>query len=1004
MITTLMREKRGIRLLLCLVFAAVLTACSVCTGYGESVIREINSSGNTSTKLTVNPFSYNERFSAVLYNNRNGLPTSEANAIAQTGEGFLWIGSYSGLVRYDGCTFERTETSAGITNVRCLYVDSRDRLWVGTNDSGLFLMDKGKVQNWSRKNGLKSISIRSIAEGTDGYIYIGTTAGIIKVDTDLNLSAVADVRITAQTIRDLRLGSDGLIYGLTDNGDLFTMRDSRIQFFLSHEECRIQGILAILPDPKHPGNLYVGTDDSTLYSGSLERNFASLGKKSIAPLYLVERFEAINGQIWICAGNGIGKVDSEGFHLLENVPMNNSIGHVITDYEGNLWFTSTRQGIMKIVRNQFSDLSERYNLPEAVVNSTCMYNRQLFIGTDTGLIVIENDRKAAAIPLTKAVTASGEAIDATDLLKYLNGVRIRSIILDSQGRLWISTWRKYGLLCYENGELIQYTPEDGIFSDKVRVVSECEDGSILAAVTGGVNIIRDGRVTTGYGAEAGISNVEILTVTEGFNREILLGSDGGGIFAISEGRARHIGTNEGLRSEIILRIKRSSRYGVYWIVTGNSLAYMTPDYQVTTIKDFPYSNNYDLYENSSGDVWVISSNGIYEISGEELLSGGPMEPMYLGIGNGLPYVGTANSYSELTKDGDLYIAGTMGVVKVNIDHSFESIGELKVALPYIEADGIYYFPDENGKYNIPGNVHKLTIYPRVFSHLLINPLVSFRLDGFDSIDTTVSRENLDETDYTNLPNGTYQFIIRVQDPAGNTDKTVSYQIVKGKETSVKAAGSIILDIASLFFMAGILIYTSLYRKRGRLDGRLFFAMTLTNMIWAVSDLMVYLLEGSTFPGAKFLLILGTIIFYVGTTDFTWMFLLYMEYRLHQNLKRLKIYNTIFCIPCVLLLAALIISLKTGWIFTITEDNIFHYGPYSNLAFLPAAFYMLLAMIRIGKMDIRLVFLGILIIAVRIILGIWIPEIVSTAFFYTVLLVCMYSQYNETTAEKEAEAL
>ena len=78
---------------------------------------------------------------------------------------------------------------------------------------------------------------------------------------------------------------------------------------------------------------------------------------------------------------------------------------------------------------------------------------------------------------------------------------------------------------------------------------------------------------------------------------------------------------------------------------------------------------------------MISSNGIYEIPAEELLAGGPVRPVFHGIANGLPYVATANSFSELTADGDLYIASSVGVVKVNIEKPFENIGELKVALP-----------------------------------------------------------------------------------------------------------------------------------------------------------------------------------------------------------------------------------------------------------------------------------------------------------------------------------
>ena len=337
MVTTDVRKKRNgrIRPLLCLMFAVIVAVQWGFMGCGKA-----------DAALTVDPFRYSERYSAVLYDNRSGLPTSEANAIEQTSDGFIWIGSYAGLIRYDGNTFEHFDSSMGISNVRCLYVDSRDRLWIGTNDSGVFLSSKGEIRTWNKGDGLKSISIRAIAEDADGAIYVATVAGIARIDAELNLSVLQDERIAGQSIRDIRRGCDGLIYGLSEAGDLFTVEKNELRFFLSHEECRVQGILSIFPDPKRAGVLYLGTENSQVFYGNLERNFSSMGVKDISPLRNVERFEAINNQIWICAGNGIGRLDSQGFHSLDNTPMNNSVGHVMTDYEGNLWFTSTRQGVM----------------------------------------------------------------------------------------------------------------------------------------------------------------------------------------------------------------------------------------------------------------------------------------------------------------------------------------------------------------------------------------------------------------------------------------------------------------------------------------------------------------------------------------------------------------------------------------------------------------------------------------------------------------------------------
>ncbi|HAL59941.1 MAG TPA: hypothetical protein DCP64_11345, partial [Sarcina sp.] len=79
----------------------------------------------------------------------------------------------------------------------------------------------------------------------------------------------------------------------------------------------------------------------------------------------------------------------------------------------------------------------------------------------------------------------------------------------------------------------------------------------------------------------------------------------------------------------------------YWIVTGNSLAVMDEDYQITTLNNFPYSNNFDLYENSAGEFWILSSNGIYVLRREELLRNGKMDPQHYGRSDGMPCITTA---------------------------------------------------------------------------------------------------------------------------------------------------------------------------------------------------------------------------------------------------------------------------------------------------------------------------------------------------------------------------
>ncbi len=767
------------RLLRALPALLLAVQATVCFAFADGGVK--NASGVENRPVSVDPTGRSEGFSAVLYNNTNGLPTSEANAIAETSEGFIWIGSYGGLIRYDGNTFTRMDSTTGLSSIKCLFTDSRDRLWIGTNDNGIAVMECGELRKWGKLDGMRSAHTRAITEGPDGTIYVATTCGVAVIDTEGNLSMMEDEAIAEANMRDLRMGSDGIIYGLTNFGDLLRIRDGRLLSFLSFEETGVKGVGSILPDPEEPGKIYFEGADFGFYHASLGDTLTDMELIDIQPLSYVQQMEYIDGKIWICSSYGVGVLDDGDFRVLDNLPMSNSIGHVMTDYLGNLWFTSTRQGVMKVVPNQFSSLFERYDLPERVVNSTCMLDGRLFVATDSGLIVLDENGPVESLPLTKAETVSGTDMEADDLISLLDGCRIRSIIRDSKDRLWISTWRKYGLLRYDRGELTAFSQGDGPLSNSIRAVCERKDGTILVALTGGVNVIDGDEIVAAYGEKDGITDTESLCVEEGTDGDIVLGSNGGGLYIISaEGKVRTVNVEDGLPSDIVMRLKRDPGRDVIWIVTSNAIAYMTPDYKVTTVQKFPYTNNFDLFENSKGDMWVLSSNGIYVAPSEELLANGEINTVYYSIANGIPCIATANSYSDLTPEGDLYIAGSTGVCKVNIEKPFEDVNDLKVSVPFIDTDGTRVYPDSDGTFTVPHDVQKLTVYSYVYTYSLSNPQVSYQLRGFEQKSTTVSRSELMPVDYTNLRGGVYDFVIQLRDSMGRGSKEVSVRIVKEK--------------------------------------------------------------------------------------------------------------------------------------------------------------------------------------------------------------------------------
>lgn len=100
------------------------------TAFGTAFALQVSSadlSGTEAERIILDPVSQSVSYSAVVYNNTNGLPTSEANAIVQTAEGAIWIGSYGGLIRYDGNTFERMDPRMTLQESPCKEADNCER-------------------------------------------------------------------------------------------------------------------------------------------------------------------------------------------------------------------------------------------------------------------------------------------------------------------------------------------------------------------------------------------------------------------------------------------------------------------------------------------------------------------------------------------------------------------------------------------------------------------------------------------------------------------------------------------------------------------------------------------------------------------------------------------------------------------------------------------------------------------------------------------------------------
>ena len=185
-------------------------------------------------------------------------------------------------------------------------------------------------------------------------------------------------------------------------------------------------------------------------------------------------------------------------------------------------------------------------------------------------------------------------------------------------------------------------------------------------------------------------------------------------------------------------------------------------------------------------MWVLSSNGIYVVSREALLAGGSVDYVLYDTSSGLPCAATANSYSFLDEDGTLYIAASTGVSSVNINDTTADSDTVRLSVPYLLADGVYYGATE-GEVRIPSSCKRLIINAYAFSYSLNNPHLRFALEGFDDKDTELTQHELRPLTYTNLPGGTYVFRLSVVNTmTGLEEETLRVKIVKEKSVAEQA--------------------------------------------------------------------------------------------------------------------------------------------------------------------------------------------------------------------------
>lgn len=694
---------------------------------------------------------YNDYVQSV-YSSNNGLPCGEANDIAQTNDGVLWIGTYAGLYRYNGREFRWVDEYESVKNVNCLYVDEEGRLWIGTNDNGLSIVIREKVVNiLDQTSGLPSNSVRCIIRSSDGYYYVGTT-GSLQILTMNNGLKATDTLEEVYYSDSITADDLGHVAVVASDGRLFLMKQGKIQSSIQLPDGQEQfNCCAFAPD----GTLMAGTSTNHIYSYDVSGDdLKQLDMISCGEISSINDLNYIDdGTLFISSDSGVSYLDRTGYHLLNTNDFNNSIDHMLYDYQGNLWFTSSRLGLLRMAKSPFKDVYGAIGMERRVVNTIVRWQDCYYIGTDKGLDVVDKECHRQIV---------------NDLTEELDGKRIRCMYVDERDHLWVCTYGS-GLMEYSgSGESWSYNAENGSFGNRARIVTGLSDGTILAAGDTGISYIRDHRITETIRNEDGLINSMILTLTERSDGTILAGTDGDGMAVLKDGKVTDMLTREdGLSSGVILRTIRDPKSEGVFIVTSNSLCYLEPDGDIRVLDKFPYFNNYDIWVKDEDTLFVMSSAGIYVVERDELVAGGDIAWELLDARRGLGTSLTANSWNYDNGNGELFLPCDTGVYIIDVEKYNSDVRSYRMQLASVHLDGVKQPLARMGAITVGQGVSRIELDPEILNYTIQEPNVGYYLEGYDTRWTIVPQNSLNNIIYVNLPAGDYTFHLAIFDSAGD---------------------------------------------------------------------------------------------------------------------------------------------------------------------------------------------------------------------------------------------
>ena len=691
------------------------------------------------------------------------FPGGTVYSIAETDDGYLWIGAEKGLVRFDGLSF-RLYNHANLTALPAgpilgLTTDAGGNLWIRPEGSGLVRYRDGKFHDVWPDLPRAEIGVTAMCRGKDGDVLLARPIGNLKYSggqlVPLGLTTEWLVISMAQT-------ADGKIWMGTRDGGL-----------LSPSEGGVAGVAEGLPDKKVNAllavgerELWIGTDNGLARWNGTELAQAGLSP-SLEHAQILAMTRDHESNIWVGTARGLMRVNARGVSSMEKrgLQPGGAVSALFEDREGDLWVGSA-QGIERFRDSVFLTYSPSGGpQPE---NCGPLYvdpeNRAWFAPSDGGLFWIKGEQ----------IKQNASAGLGTDVVYSIAG---------GPGELWVGRQRG-GLthLIAKGGSFTAktYTQAEGLAQNSVYAVHRNRDGTVwVGTLSGGASRFSNGRFTT-YTTANGLASNSVGAIEESSDGTMWFATPNG-LNALSKDGWRVFAGREGLPPGNINCLLEDST-GVLWIGTSEGVAFLDAG-RIHVPRDVPDSLRepvFGLAQDRNGWLWMATSSHVLRVNREKLLHGAvrDAEVREYSLADGLRATGGVKRYRSVVADslGRIWFSLNRGISVVDPARIPGNSAPAPVHIQAISADGRPI--DLRDPVRIPPARQRFTFsYTGVSLSTPDRVKYRYMLDGFDRgwSEPTRAREAV----YTNLGPGPYRFRVIASNPDGiwnSADTTIRFEI------------------------------------------------------------------------------------------------------------------------------------------------------------------------------------------------------------------------------------